>query len=232
MSLNNKTNEFTFATLLASSVHDLKNVLGSVLESLDWLGSNVNGLNDEQNCEFEKINQLIATVNSSLMELLCFYKFENDQYSMSCIEHNVAECLESQALFIKSLIKRGQIEILVDCNEELVWNFDQTLVNTAIRNAAMNALKYAKKQLKLIAVEENGCLKLQIDDDGQGYPVTMLGRIEEHASGVDLNTNSTGLGLYFAEKIARMHVVNNIHGYLELTNNSSLGGASFKLYIP
>lgn len=229
----NQTTGFTFATLLASSVHDLKNVLGAVLESLDWLGRNVNALNDEQNSEFERASQLVATVNSTLMELLCFYKFENNQYSMTRLEHNVAECLESQALFISSLIKRGQIEVVVACEEDLVWSFDQTLVNTAIRNAAMNALKYAKKQLKLSAIAENGFLKLQIDDDGVGYPVAMLGRVDEdRSSGVDLATNSTGLGLYFVGKIAKMHIVNNVPGYLELTNDSLLGGASFKLYIP
>jgi len=229
----NQANSFTFSTLLASSVHDLKNILSAVLESLDWLGSNVNDLTNEQNNEFEKASQLVAAVNSTLMELLCFYKFENDQYSMTRLEHNVAECLGSQALFIGSLIKRGQIEVIVDCDEELAWCFDQTLVNTAIRNAAMNALKYAKKQLKLSARAENGFLKLQIEDDGVGYPEAMLGRIDAELSrGVDLETNSTGLGLYFVGKIAKMHIVNNVPGYLELTNDSALGGAAFKLYIP
>ena len=229
---HNSLNNFTFATLLASSVHDLKNVLSSVLESLDWLNNNVADLTDEQDQEFDKVSQLIAQVNSELMELLCFYKFENNQYSVTCIEHNVAECLESQMLFIRSLVKRGQIEISLACNEELVWNFDQTLINTAIRNAAMNALKFAKKQLKFSAVEENGLLKLQVADDGNGYPDYMLGRVEEYVGKVDVSTNSTGLGLYFAEKVAKMHIVNSKQGYLELTNANSLGGASFNLYLP
>lgn len=233
--MNNYTtnsNGFTFSTLLASSVHDLKNILGSVLESLDWLSNNISNLNDEQTKEFTKTSKLIAKINSELMELLCFYKFENNQYSLACLEHNVAECLQNQMLFIGSLIKREQIELTCNCDEDLTWRFDQTLVNTAIRNAAMNALKYAKKQLKFSAMEEHGLLKLQIADDGEGYPSAMLGKVEKYIGNVDVNTNSTGLGLYFAEKVAKMHVVNNKQGYLELTNDNTLGGASFNLYLP
>jgi K+-sensing histidine kinase KdpD len=226
------SNVFTFSTLLASSVHDLKNVLSSVLESLDWLSNNINNLNDEQANEFTKTSQLIAQANSELMELLCFYKFENDQYLISSLEHNVAECLEFQMLFISSLVKRGQITVTVNFDEELMWRFDQTLVNTAIRNAAMNALKYAKKQIKLSARVEHGLLKLQVADDGNGYPSSMLGRVEEYVGNIDLNTNSTGLGLYFAEKVAKMHIVNKQQGYLELTNDNILGGAAFNLYLP
>ena len=232
MNEHTTSSNFTFATLIASSVHDLKNVLSSVLESLDWLSNNLNGLTDEQTQEFSKVSRLIAQVNSELMELLCFYKFENDQYSMTCIEHNVAECLEAQALFIKSLVSKEQITVTFVCDEELTWSFDQTLVNTAIRNAAMNALRYAKKSLVISAIKENGFLKLQIADDGHGYPSAMLGKVEGYVGQADLNTNSTGLGLYFAEKVANMHIADNKHGYLELTNDNPLGGASFNLYLP
>lgn len=228
----NQSEDFTFATLLAASVHDLKNVLASVLESLDWLNNNINNLTKEQQQEFSKTSQLVAHVNSELMELLCFFKFENKQYSMAYLEHNVAECLESQVLFMSSLVKTGQITINFSCDEELVWNFDQTLVNTAIRNAAMNALKVAKTKIQFLATIENGYLKLQVVDDGEGYPEAILGRLEGYIGKVDLNTNSTGLGLYFAEKVAKMHNNAGKQGYIELTNEKNSKGASFNLYLP
>ena len=47
-----------------------------MLESLDWLRNNITQLTDEQEDEFIKSNKLVAKVNSELMELLCFYFFQ------------------------------------------------------------------------------------------------------------------------------------------------------------
>ena len=55
---------FTFSTLLASSVHDLKNILGAALESVAWLSDTTAGLTDEQSAEFKKVSRLLASVNS------------------------------------------------------------------------------------------------------------------------------------------------------------------------
>ena len=151
---------------------------------------------------------------------------------MSVTAHYVLECLESQALFVQSLISYDKLDIQLQCDEDLVWNFDQTLVNTAIRNAAMNALRYAKTKLQFSAKISQNFLQLQIADDGPGYPDHMLGKTLEKATTIDLDTRSTGLGLYFAEKVASMHTVNAVHGYLQLANNLNLPGAAVVLYIP
>ena len=41
-----------------------------------------------------------------------------------------------------------------------------------------------------------------------------------------------GLGLFFAATLAQMHINGEQRGYIEIDNNSHLGGARFSLYLP
>jgi K+-sensing histidine kinase KdpD len=222
---------FSFSTLLASSVHDMKNILGSVLESIDWLSSKMT-LDEDEGKEFKKMGHLLAHVNSELMQLLCLYKFENDQYSLLLNEHYVEEFLEMQLAFLTPLIKGDSCEITINCDEDLVWYFDEMLLSTAIRNAAMNSLKFAKSKINLSAKIVDNCLCFQVEDDGSGFPESMLGKVEDGASKVDFSTGSTGLGLYFSQMAAKLHEVKGCKGYVELTNNQSLPGACLTLIVP
>ncbi|WP_150300024.1 histidine kinase [Pseudomonas profundi] len=78
----------------------------------------------------------------------------------------------------------------------------------------------------------DGQLAIAICDDGEGYPPAMIERQSEYVMGIDLSTGSTGLGLYFGERIARLHQRNGIQGRIELSNDSSLGGGNFQILLP
>lgn len=221
-----------FSLILASSVHDMKNFLSTVLESLDWLSGRLGELEPEQFEEMQKINTLISRVNGDLMQLLCLYKFENNQYPLALRTHDLDEFLELQQAFLQPMLKNNNYRIDVKCEDEsLTWKFDEILVSSAIRNAGMNALKYAKTVVQLSAKAENGSLILTVEDDGPGYPESMLGEIKDLRSSFNFSTGSTGLGLFFAEKVAELHSQRGINGHIELSNSSTLGGGIFKLIL-
>lgn len=229
MSKSNK--EFNFSTLLATSVHDIKNVLGSTLESLDWITNSGDELTREQSLELEQVSQLIALVNSQLMELLCLYKFEEEQYKLNIREGEIEDFLEMQRAFILPLVKQKQINIEIDCDEDLTWKYDEMLLSAAVRNALLNAIKFAKTKILLSAVETDGSLKIVISDDGAGFPDKLLGFVKDRIGEVDLNTGGTGLGLYFSEIVVEMHSKDNKQGHLELRNGEYLSGANYILTI-
>ena len=218
--------------MLATSVHDIKNILGSTLESLDWLSGSSNNLSKEQNLELEQISQLIALVNSQLMELLCLYKFEEKQYKLNVREGYIDDFLVMQQAFITPLIKQKNLTIEVDCDEELGWKYDEMLLSAAVRNALLNAIKFAKNKIILKAIKENNLLKLIIADDGDGFPDNMLGFVKDRVGDVNLNTGGTGLGLYFSEIVVEMHTNNEQSGSLELKNGEYSNGANYILTIP
>lgn len=229
---NNQGLQLDFSTLMAASVHDMKNILGAVLESLDWLSSNIEPLDEKQSTEFQKSSQLLAHVNSELMQLLCIYKFEKKQYSLLLQDVEVEDFLSLQRAFLIPLVKGGLLSIDIDCDEELIWDFDEMLLSSAVRNAAMNALKFAKSKVLLTASKEENYLKITINDDGEGFPKKMLGVVENQVSTVDFSSGSTGLGLYFAEQVSKLHDKKDKPGRVVLDNGGQLGGACFHIFIP
>jgi hypothetical protein len=49
---------------------------------------------------------------------------------------------------------------------------------------------------------------------------------------IDINTGSTGLGLYFSMLVAKSHTNKDREGYISIVNGGSLGGGVFTIYIP
>ena len=105
--------------------------------------------------------------------------------------------------------------------------FDESLVRMALGNALHNACRHAKSQIRLIADQKDALLLLQICDDGPGYPAGLL----DAACELPLNASGagTGLGLYLAAKIARLHQNNGQQGFIKLSNQP---GACFQMFLP
>ncbi len=79
---------------------------------------------------------------------------------------------------------------------------------------------------------QDGMLLIQIDDDGSGYPQKLLDAVDDFSSGINAQTGSTGLGLYFAATIADSHQRHVRQGHIRVQNAVALSGGSFQLFLP
>jgi len=110
--------------------------------------------------------------------------------------------------------------------------FDRELIGSVVGNIVTNAIGYACHALLISVREEGEQLVLTINDDGPGYPEQMVERQADYVQGINPATGSTGLGLYFAARIAGLHERNGVRGRIEIANGGTLGGALFSLYLP
>ena len=110
--------------------------------------------------------------------------------------------------------------------------FDPELVGSVVANVINNSIRYARAAIHIDAVMDGEQLCIAISDDGLGYPPQMIERQSDYVLGIDMSTGSTGLGLYFGERIARLHQRNGVSGHIELTNDSRLGGGEFRIWLP
>jgi len=110
--------------------------------------------------------------------------------------------------------------------------FDRELVASVLGNCINNAIRYARESLLITVSDEAGQLVLSINDDGDGYPAEMLERQADYVQGINHSSGSTGLGLYFANRIAALHQRNGVVGHTEIRNGGPLGGGVFSLYLP
>lgn len=232
---NNNKNALTseqFNSILMSFIHDIKNSLLMSLSSLESLYQQLDELQPEHKNQIALIQYELRRINNSLVELLSLYKMENQLFSVQEDQYNVYDYLEELIINNKPLSSKQNFSIKLECDEEVEWFFDKDLIGTIINSTINNSIRYAKSKVILNAEICNGFLEIKIEDDGSGFPEKMFNRPDTLETAINMNTGSTGLGLYFAEQIAHIHKNGERTGITRIDNKSRLGGGRFTLCLP
>lgn len=218
--------------LLASSVHDIKNSLGMLLNTLDSVIETTPITSDLQRNQFATLRGEASRINNSLIYLLGLYRLQRHELPLQIQEVYVADFLDEQIAANELLFSIRQIAVQRDCDEALTGYFDPALIAGIIGNVLVNAARYAEKSIRVTAVAgNNGSVIIEISDDGPGFPEKMLESNQHEQRGIDFNSGSTNLGLFFAAEVAYLHRRGDHHGTIELSNLSP-HGSCFKLMLP
>jgi signal transduction histidine kinase len=186
----------------------------------------------EQQESISLIQYELHRINNSLVQLLSLYKMETHLFSMQADQYNVYDFLDELIISNSLILTKQNFSIDMNCNEDIDWFFDKDLISTIINSTINNSIRYAKKQIRLSASIKNNFLDISIEDDGEGFPEKMFVRADTLETAIDMQSGSTGLGLYFAEKIANIHKNKKYSGTTIIDNDSSLGGGRFTLRLP
>jgi K+-sensing histidine kinase KdpD len=223
--------QLDFSFVLASSVHDMKNSLSMLLASLEEMIQDSPPENDKQKTHISTLQYEASRINSELIQLLNIYRLQNRSLQFSIDENYVIETFEDQIARNDVLFKIKSIEIDVECDENLIWFFDNELLGNVIHNILINSIRYAKSKIKLSASIKNEHLFIVIEDDGLGFPEFML-QAALPENNKNSSADSTRLGLFFAAKIASFHKQGKNKGEIGLSNGGSLGGGVFTIILP
>lgn len=231
-------NDVPFSMMLASSVHDIKNSLGMLLNTLDAIIEDTPQASTGQRMQFATLRGEAARINNSMIYLLGLYRLQENQLPLQIQEVFVADFLEEQIAANELLFSIRRLEITCECDDDLRAYFDPTLIAGVLNNVLVNASRYATAAIRVIAQPNarNG-VTIEVRDDGPGFPEKMLGghRHEEQFAnderGIDFHSGSTSLGLYFAAQVANLHRRGELHGSIELSNQQP-NGSCFRLVLP
>ncbi len=199
----------------------LENILDSIPEEKK----------QESNLKYSVVQYESSRVNNSLMQLLALYKIENNQLPFTPCHQNLYDFIEEQILHHLPLFEAKGFTHEIDIDEEIEVVFDETLLAMVVSNVIGNAIRYTRSKL-IMSAEINDNIDIIISDDGPGYPSTMLELADGYKQGIDQDTGSTGLGLFFARKVAEIHSFGQKKGKISLSNGGRLGGGVFKITIP
>ncbi|VVN33448.1 sensor histidine kinase [Pseudomonas fluorescens] len=230
--MNNDKQALDFSTVIASTVHDMKNSLAMLMQAhSQWLGRLPQEL--REGTEEGVIDFEFAHLNGMLVQLLGLYKLGVNQLPLQPAYHELDDFIEAQlAAHQEVFASRGIIaKYEVDPLSPLGF-FDRELIASVLGNCINNAIRYARESLLITVSDEAGQLVLSINDDGDGYPAEMLERQADYVQGINHSSGSTGLGLYLANRIAALHQRNGVEGRTEIRNGGPLGGGVFSLYLP
>ena len=206
--------------LIAAAIHDAKNSLSALGVWLD------KARGEHDSVALHQAADLAARVNAQLVELLALHRDGEGSLRMAVADHNLADFLADLQTELPPGNEQRYKIAAADTLEKLgEWAFDAYLVKFVLLDALRNALRHAHAKVTLSAAIEGGFLHIDIDDDGPGFPATVV-QGEQGA----MNAHSSGLGLVFARTIAERHrSPDGRHGHVQLSNPK---GARFRLVLP
>lgn len=218
-----------FPVILGSTVHDIKNSLGTLLGLIQQLSSkqSPDQVDDIRQLEFEA-----NRINHSLMQLLVMYRIDSQKFGLMEDEYAALDLLNEAKAQQARLSQLQNIEVSIDCSDELLCYCDYQQVSNALGTILNNAQRYSRQKVLISAGETEGYIQFCIEDDGAGYPQHLLDADLSNQADLDWVMGNTGLGLYFVAAIAGFHKNRNKSGYVKIDNQSRLGGARFRLYLP
>ncbi len=220
-----------FETVLASTVHDMKNSLSLVLGQIDQISCQ---LEEDSHC-IEIVSTLryeASRINLSLMQLLTLYKLDNHQLEVKLVEVEVADFIEDCIATHSLLASNKNISLEVDCDDSLIWLFDPDMVAIVVNNIIGNSIRYTKSRVIISVKFTTEGLIIELADDGVGYPEIMLEDPGNFITRVNYSTGSTGLGLFFSAAVARSHKRKGKQGKINLDNKGPDNGGRFQLFLP
>jgi len=229
---NDAANGLDFSTVIASTVHDMKNSLAMLMQAYEkWSGELPPELSET--AERGMIEYESLRLNGMLVQMLALYKLGVNQLPMRPNWVEAEDFLQEQLARHDEILQSRHITGTYDVEDDGLMAFlDTELVGSVVSNVINNSIRYARSAIHLKAWTENGQLVIAIVDDGQGYPSNMIESQSDYVLGINMSTGSTGLGLYFGQRIAQLHQRNGVQGHIELRNDSPLGGGEFRIYLP
>lgn len=219
-----------FSMVLASAVHDMKNSLGMLLNSLDELRTE----HETSLAASDKFNMLqyeAERMHNDLVQLLGIYRLGENNLSAHMEEHYVPDFLAEHLARHVPLLEGLKIDYEVDA-DDINGFFDEDLLTGVLNNTINNAIRYTKSRIRLTARQETGYLVIGVEDDGQGYPESMQHSGTPDFRSLDFNSGSTSLGLFFASSVAKLHTEGERTGSIQLKNGGRLGGGIFEIWLP
>ncbi|RJG48117.1 sensor histidine kinase [Motilimonas pumila] len=221
-----------FAAVLVTAVHDMKNSLFMLLQSIETLAADIEDTSPEKSKQIATLHYEASRLNSGLMQLLALYRYEKQKLPINISEQFVFELLEEQITRNQTLSENKKIDIHLNVDPDLTWYMDTELITYLMNDILVNSLRYTKDKIKISAKIHNMQLEILVEDNGPGYPEQMLQLGENELADFDSTRGRTGLGLFLAKKIASAHQINDNTGHISLKNGGELGGSQFMLTLP
>ncbi|MBV2127981.1 sensor histidine kinase [Arsukibacterium indicum] len=224
--------EIDFATVLACSVHDMKNSLCMVIQSAELIQAEGAKLSDDAREELALLNYEANRLNSNLLQLLSLYRLDRQQLPVQIDQHYLNEVFEELLLKNQYYATQRSIKVTINADDDLCWFFDRDLILNILNDAIANALRYSNTQISISATVADNQLHVVVADDGPGFPDFMIDNAANQMHKPDLRHGHTGLGIFFARLIAHAHHNKNQRGVVSLQNGVELTGGSFRLTLP
>jgi signal transduction histidine kinase len=228
--MDDNTTGLDFVEAVANCVHDIKNSAAVVMTAAEAVQSTVS--DPAAMSQLTALQTEARRINHDLMHLLGLYKLERSKQGIFPVIVDCEELLVELDAYNVPLLEARGIRFESVPGDAVEGYFDRELVIGILNSVINNAQRYARKTVRVSCGVDDGFTVLTVDDDGDGYCEEMLDRGEVDVGSTSYAAGSTGLGLFFARRIAELHRHRDRTGRVTLSNEGIEGGGSFRLWLP
>jgi two-component system phosphate regulon sensor histidine kinase PhoR len=194
----------------------------------------LDSVSDKQCNRFiEIIHKNAGTMENLTNDLLILADLEDNTVNNRDIEElKIAPLINEAVSSLETQAKKKQMEIIVDCKENLSAKIYGSFIIQALINLIENGIKYsqAKSKIWVSAFADKDELVFEVRDKGIGIPAEHMERVFERFYRVDRarsrEAGGTGLGLSIVRHIALLH-----KGKAEVESRAG-EGSTFRIRIP
>jgi len=226
------TEKFDFSSVIAVAIHDMKNSLSLLMQSIESLSDSIAADNHEARTSVNSVHYEANRMNTTLVQILSLYRCEIDALPINIDECFLIDLIEEVVASNRMYTKQKNLHIVSDVHEDLSWYLDKELIYLLVHDVLINAIRYGCSNITISCKIKDENLHIVVQDDGCGYPQEMLDMSTVNLDNFCISEGRTGLGLFFARLIAQTHKNNGVKGYINLSNDSHTGGSIFELVLP
>jgi signal transduction histidine kinase len=212
--------------MVTAIAHDLRTPLFTLRGSLEAIERGVGDGN-----YLDRAQDKAAHLDRLVSDLFTFSRLEYASDAMADSAVDVAEVLRRAAETVEPLAAaRGCALEVHEAPVRLAVRGDAEALLRVVTNLLDNATRHGRTRVTLAAQRQNGAVRVDVADDGPGFPPADLPRVFDPLFRSDRaragSTGGTGLGLAIARRLARAH-----GGDVEAANDPG-GGARATLTLP
>ncbi len=211
--------------LIAALSHEMRTPLARIRFALAVMG---NGNDTELKDKLGAMNDDVQEIDDLIASMLNYARLDHPDIKMYWQGVPAAAWLEQ--VTNKSRTDAVRIEGHTEDAPEKVW-MDPRLMELALSNLLVNAIKYARQNVRWSLVQKDSDCVLTVEDDGKGIPEEAHDSVFKAFTRIDdsrnRETGGYGLGLAVVARVAELH-----GGIASVGTSPGLGGACFSICWP
>jgi len=185
-------------------VHDLKNPLNAILNSLDSYS-----LDSHRSMLRRAGRQMMNMV----LNILDVQKFEDAKMELEMAGIQLSELVSQAIEQVSLLLDQKNLNVQVEISRELQILGDEKILERVLINLLTNAIKYSNNNqsiwIRTRTLPEVDRIQVEVEDRGEGIPEDRLDQVFEKFGQVQARSSShirsTGLGLTFCKMAVEAH---------------------------
>ncbi|MEO6418528.1 MAG: PAS domain-containing sensor histidine kinase, partial [Polyangiaceae bacterium] len=194
-------------SLLSMVSHDIRAPLGVIVGAINELSSkDVGQLNKDQEFLVVLVRRSVERLTRLASNLVFLSRMEAGKVDLIRRKVDIRPLVKQVCDDAQRIDAGTNVTLQVELPEAAVEALvDSERITQVLSNLLSNAVRFAKKSVKVRLWQEGPDVLLQVTDDGHGIPEDAIGSIFERFSRVEAPKSGTGLGLAIVRAIVETH---------------------------